>query len=206
MARFHNICGAVALMLGMSGALPGTTQKAAAQDYFIGSIITFAGNFCPRNFTATNGQLLPIAQFSALFSLLGTTYGGDGRTTFGLPNLQDRVAMGQGRGPGLTNRSMGSVQGQPSVFLTVNNLAAHSHAVNATNLDGDKAGPGDKLLAAARRGGVGDETIYSEQAPNVQMSAQMLTPTGGAQPMPTRDPYLVMTRCIALEGIYPSRN
>ncbi|APX14319.1 hypothetical protein BWR18_20895 (plasmid) [Tateyamaria omphalii] len=190
----------------MSGALPGATHKAAAQEYFIGTILTFAGNFCPRNFAPADGRLLPIAQYTALFSLIGTTYGGDGRTTLGLPNLNGRLGMGQGRGPGLTNRVMGSLQGQTSVTLTQNNLAPHTHAVNATNLDGDKAGPGDKLLAAARRGGVGDETIYSEQAPNVEMSTQMITATGGSQPLPTLDPFLVMTRCIALDGLYPSRS
>jgi len=171
--------------------------------------MTFGGNFCPRGWAATDGQLLAISQYSALFSLLGTTFGGDGRSTFGLPDLRGRAALGNGHGPGLTPTTMGDKRGfNYGPQLTEANLPSHNHLVNANNLDGDKPGPGGKLLAAAPPSGAGSETIYSDKAANRQMSSEMIALAGSSSPteLYVKDPYLVMTRCIALEGIFPSRN
>ncbi len=177
----------------------------AGSNPFIGDIVAVGENFCPRGWASAEGQLLSIASNTAMFSLLGTTYGGDGRTTFGLPDLRGRVGMGQGNGPGLTPRSQGQRFGTEAIVLTTTQLPSHSHDVYANNLDGNKPGPGNKLLAAAPPSGTGSETIYSNQGPTVQMSSQMIANTGSSQPFNVQDPYLVMRYCIALQGVFPSR-
>ena len=194
-----------ALALAVTCLVAPNSAKADA-DPFIGEIGTFGLTFCPRGWASTEGQLLPISQNDALFSLLGTTFGGDGRTTFGLPDLRGRIPIGLGNGPGLSPKAWGAKAGQEQINLSPANLASHSHAVNATNADGDKAGPGDKILAAAPDGGVGAETIYSDQAFTVQMNPAMISPTGGNLALNTQDPTLVVRYCIALQGVYPSRN
>ena len=136
-------------------------------DPFIAQITLFAGNFAPRAWAFCDGQLLPINSNTALFSLIGTIYGGDGRTTFALPDLRGRAAMHAGRGPGLTQRNLGSSGGQESVVLTAGQLPPHSHTLNATNAPGDKGGPAGKMLAA----GHGDETIYHD-TPHQRTSEQ----------------------------------
>lgn len=191
--------------LAVGGGLVPETAKAGT-DPFIGDIIAVGYNFCPRGWMSAEGQILSIASNTALFSLIGVTYGGNGTTTFGLPDLRGRGAMGQGTGPGLTPRSQGQMVGAEAVTLSVNQLPSHSHAVNANNLDGDLPGPGGKLLAAAPPSGVGSETIYSDQAPNVTMSSAMIGASGQSQPFDVEDPTLVMRYCIAIEGIFPSRN
>jgi len=193
-------------ILALATTFLGVPDKAAAgPNPYIGDIMAVGENFCPRSWTEAAGQLLPISSNTALFSLLGTTYGGDGRTTFGLPDLRGRRAMGQGNGPGLTQRREGQKFGAEAHTLTAAQMPSHSHTVNANNLDGDKPGPGGKILAAAPPGGTGSETIYSDQGPSVQMSPQMIADSGGSQPLDVVDPYLVMRYCIALQGIYPSR-
>ena len=181
-------------------------RAAAGANPYLGDIVAVGENFCPRGWASAEGQLLPISQNTALFSLLGTTYGGDGRTTFGLPDLRGRVAMGQGRGPGLTPRREGEKFGAETRTLVANQLPSHSHAVNANNLDGDKPGPGGKILAAAPPGGTGSETIYSDQGPTVQMSSQMIANAGQSQPFNVEGPYLVMRYCIATTGVFPPRS
>ncbi|MBS8225780.1 phage tail protein [Vannielia litorea] len=181
-------------------------QAAADSNPFVGEIMATGIGFCPRGWADANGQLLPVSGNDALFSLYGTTFGGDGRTTFGLPDLRGRTPMGDGTGPGLSPRRLGAKGGQEQTTLTVNQLPSHNHPVNATNSDGTFPGPGDKILAAAHDTGSGAETIYSDQAANVQMSPQMIAPTGGNQPLGTLDPTEVVRYCVALFGIYPSRN
>ncbi|MCJ7874803.1 tail fiber protein [Phaeobacter sp. J2-8] len=193
-----------ALVLG--AATLTSPQKAAAQSYVIGEIITVGYNFCPRGTFDLEGQLLAVSQNDALFSLLGTIYGGDGRTTFGLPHTRGRSLLGQGSGPGLGTFQMGSFGGQTIQTMSVLTLPQHSHEVRATNRDGDKPGPGGKLLAAAPPGGVGSETIYSTAGANRQMSDTMLSTTGGQQSFPIRDPSLGMRFCIIANGPYPSRS
>ena len=181
-------------------------QAMADTTPYLGDIITVGENFCPRGWLSAEGQILPIASYPALFSLLGTIYGGDGRSTFALPDLRGRTAMGQGLGPGLSNRQMGAASGAEAQYLGLAQLPSHSHAVNANNLDGDKPGPGGKLLAAAPSGGTGSETIYSDQPATNQMSSEMISSTGQGQPFNVQDPYLAMRICIATVGIFPPRD
>ena len=173
---------------------------------FLGQILLVGYNFAQRGFALAQGQLLPISQNSALFSLYGTMYGGDGRTTFALPDLRGRCPIGMGTGPGLSSRTIGSRSGLETTTLTVADMPAHNHTVNATNSDGDKPGPGGKLLGAAPPGGVGSETIYSTAAPNKTMNPGMIANTGGGQAHNNMQPFLVMNYQVALLGIFPSRN
>jgi microcystin-dependent protein len=167
---------------------------------FIAEIKIFAGNFAPRGWAFCNGQLLPIAQNTALFSLIGTTYGGDGRTTTGLPNLQGRAPMHPGRGPGLTPRSLGQRAGVTQVTLSPNQLANHNHSLNAVSA----------ATSASPSAGVrlGNATIYNGAVgtPDVDMANEAVEPTGGGQPHENRQPLLGLNFLIALTGIYPPRS
>lgn len=168
---------------------------------FIAEVRIFASNFAPRGWAFCDGQLLPIAQYTALFSLVGTTYGGDGRTSLGLPDLRGRAAMHPGRGPGLTSRRLGETGGQASVTLTEASLPAHLHRGVATPAEGTEASPAGKAFAQNEAG-----DSYRSDAPNVSMSGEALAATGGSQAHNNLQPYLVVNFIIALEGIYPSRS
>ena len=187
-------------------AFPAQTARAGDIPY-LGDIIAVAYSYCPVGWEPADGQLLPISNYSALFALYGTTYGGDGRSSFGLPDLRRRAASEQGAtaGPGLTPRDIGEEYGQPTQTLTVSQMPAHAHTVNANNLDGNFPGPADKVLAAAPSGGSGNETIYSGQPADTTMSPQMITQTGDGQPLATQDPYLAMQYCVAVYGEFPPR-
>jgi microcystin-dependent protein len=170
---------------------------------FIAEIRIFAGNFAPRNWAFCNGQLLPIAQNTALFSLVGTTYGGDGRTTFGLPNLQGRAPMHPGNGPGLTSRRLGETGGASTHTLVVQEMPSHSHALKCAADPADSGDPADSLLAESsplkdQQFSTGDQT-----AP---MHSGNIGATGGGQPHNNLPPYLAMNFIIALVGLYPSRS
>ena len=184
-------------------AAPGVASAAVTP--YLGEVMAVGETFCPRGWMEANGALLPISNYTALFSLLGTTYGGDGRTTFALPDLRARIPMGTGSGPGLSPRPMGQQAGSETQTLTVSHLPSHSHAVNANNLDGDKPGPGGKLLAAAPINGTGNETIYSNEAATVTMSPSMIASTGGNQAVSIQNPYLAIRYCVAVFGVFPSR-
>lgn len=196
--------GAFGLGLAIIGILAPERAEAGLEP-FIGDVIAVGYDFCPRGWMSAEGQILPISSNTALFSLIGTTYGGNGTSTFGLPDLRGRGAMGQGTGPGLSPRSQGQMIGAEAVTLTANQMPSHNHAVNANNLDGNLPGPGAKLLAAAPPSGVGSETIYSDQAPTVTMSPLMIGISGQSQPFNVEDPALVMRYCIAMQGVFPSR-
>ncbi len=156
---------------------------------FIGMIMLFAGNFAPKGWAFCNGQLLSIAQNSALFSILGTTYGGDGKTTFALPDLRGRAPIHWGQGPGLRNYQLGEHGGAETVSLTAANLPPHTHALS---FGPDPAGdPSDGVVASATQ-----EKVH----------AGATQPAGGGQPIENRPPYVAVTYIIALEGIYPSRS
>lgn len=170
---------------------------------FIGEIRIFPYNFAPRNWAFCDGQLLSIAQNTALFALLGTTYGGDGRTTFGLPNLQGRAAVHAGRGPGLSDRRLGATGGSPTVQLTQQQLPSHQHTAQCSSQVGDAANPQNKVIAAMPRGRPG---AYSTTAPDVAMNPQALALSGGGQSHNNLPPYLVLNFCIALFGLFPPRN
>lgn len=171
---------------------------------FIAEIKMFAGNFAPRAYALCNGQLLPIAQNTALFSILGTTYGGDGRTTFGLPNLQGRAAMHQGQGPGLTPRALGETGGTPSVTLISSEMPSHNHQMQCNEVAGTLPSPSNATFGMS--GGRGRPSFYAAQGTNVPMAQQALGITGGSLPHNNMQPYLGVTFIIALQGIFPPRN
>lgn len=175
---------------------------------FIAEIIMFAGNFAPRGWAFCQGQILSIAQNTALFSLLGTTYGGNGQTTFALPDLRGRVPVGTGQGPGLPNVILGEVSGSPTHTLIANEMPAHNHVISG-NTSGlaNSASPGGNSLGI----GVVPSTntpvnMYNSAAPSTPMNAQSVGIAGGNQPHNNMQPYLGMNYIIALEGIFPSRN
>jgi microcystin-dependent protein len=172
-----------------------------ADDNFIGEIILTPFNFAPRSFALCNGQLLPISQNAAMFSLLGTTYGGDGITTFALPDLRGRVGISSGQGPGLSNYNLGDLGGLEGVTLNVNELPSHNHTANAVNSSGTTATPSNTAVWAASSKADG---IYQKAALDTEMFA--LGDTGGNQPHENRPPILTLNYCIALIGIFPSRS
>jgi len=176
---------------------------ASASEPFIGQIQMHGFNFAPRGWAFCDGQLLPISSYTALYSLLGTTFGGDGRTTFGLPDLRGRSAKHVGTGPGLTPVTWGQRGGAETVTLTTSNMAAHSHALKGNNSAGNSATPGGNTLASKSR-----TNIYSSaNAPDVNMhSGSIANSTGGGTPVQIRNPYLGIYHSIALVGIFPSRN
>ena len=170
---------------------------------FIAEVRIFAGNFAPRGWAFCNGQLLPISQNTALFSLIGTTYGGDGRTTTALPNLQGRAPMHPGRGPGLTDRRLGESGGVTGVTLSANQMPAHTHTGSYfNNAPADTGTPSGSATL-----GVNDsQHNYGPELDAESMSGQALKPEGGGQPHNNMQPYLGMNFIIALVGIYPSRS
>jgi len=204
--RMISALAPVALAAGISApALP-----AAAQEFWIGQIVMGGWNFCPRTTTEADGQLLPISQNTALFSLYGTMYGGDGRTTFALPDLRGRVPMHAGSGPGLTTRLQGQKFGTETVTLTTSQMPSHNHIVNSTFSDGDKNGPGSDFLAVPSDAATGtkydDLDIYHNGPPNRTMDPAMISNTGGNLPHPNIQPVQVIRYCIVLQGLFPSRN
>ena len=172
---------------------------------YLGSIVMFAGNFAPRGWAFCAGQLLSIAQNTALFSILGTTYGGNGQTTFALPDLRGRGPVGTGPGPGLSNIQLGEMAGQENVTLLTANMPAHNHLINCDNTGQTSTAPSGLIP------GVSDDRttslpVYSGNAANATMNPQMVGLTGGNQPVGIRDPFLGINFIIATEGIFPSRN
>jgi microcystin-dependent protein len=176
---------------------------------YIAEIRMFGGTFAPRSWAFCAGQLLAISQNTALFSLLGTTYGGNGQTTFALPDFRGRVAVGTGQGPGLSNISLGEVSGTPSVTLTANQMPVHTHAITNT-LAMQAAGDGTLGTDATNRR-VGPGAFYSASAADLVNMAPLsgsitMGNAGGSQPFSIMPPYLGMNYIICLEGIFPSRN
>lgn len=168
---------------------------------FIGEIRLFAGNFAPRSYAFCDGQLVPIAQYDALFNLIGTTYGGDGETTFALPDLRGRVPVHQGTGPGSSTVTIGEMSGVETVTLTSNTLPAHTHALLATDAPaGATAGPAGNVLATA------SAPLYAAGASDEPMAAAAVGASGGSQPHDNMAPFLCIHFIIALEGVFPSRN
>jgi microcystin-dependent protein len=175
-------------------------------EVYIGEIRMFAGNFAPKGFALCNGQILAISQNTALFSILGTTYGGNGQTTFALPNLQGRVPMHAGNGPGLSPRSLGETGGEETVTLITTQIPMHTHQLNAGSGQGDANTPENNYngVYIDQNTGSGYNT-YSTTA-NVKMNATAIGITGGSQPHDNMPPFQCINYIIALEGIYPSRN
>ena len=171
-------------------------------DEFIGIVKIFAGNFAPRGWMFCQGQLLSIAQNTALFSILGTTYGGNGQTTFGLPDLRGRAPIGTGQGPGLPSIDLGEVSGATSASLTIQNLPAHNHVLNCTG-----SANGFSPIGAFNAEESNQQTqVYGTGAVAGAMNAQAIGATGGSQPISIMQPYLGMNYIICVQGIFPSRN
>lgn len=183
-------------------------------EFYMGQIIMFGGNFAIRSFAMLNGQLLPISQNSALFSLLGTTYGGDGRTTFALPEMRGRTPMHFGNGPGVGNYSLGQKGGTPTTILNSMNLPAHTHqATGKLATGGDNAitdTSAGNLLASEARGGGNALDIYNAGPATGAMADNSVQITigsaGQSQPFNNLSPFTTVNFLIALQGIYPSRN
>lgn len=172
----------------------------AAMEPFIGEIQAYGFNFCPNGWLAADGRLLSIAQNTALFSLLGTTYGGNGTTTFALPDLRGRTLIGAGNGNGLTNRVLGEMAGTENETLTISQIPSHSHSYSFIV----KEGRG--VSTTASNSFLGQSGIFRNTGINVPMASQTTTLSGSSQPHNNMPPYLAITYCIASEGVYPSRN
>lgn len=175
---------------------------------FVGQIMPVGFSFAPRGWALCDGQLLPISQNDALFSLLGTTYGGDGRTTFALPDLRGRVAVHAGHGPGLADRPLGQRGGAEQVALVATQMPSHTHTITSTvrvvDDTGNQRDPGGAYLARANDG----ESNYTDAKDTTGTLAGVgstAETTGGSQPHENMPPYLVVNWCIALVGVYPSR-
>lgn len=173
-------------------------------DPFVAEIRIFAGNFAPSGWALCNGQLIPIQQNTALFSLLGTTYGGDGRTNFALPNLQGSAPLNAGQGPGLSLRDLGESGGEQNVTLLETEMPAHSHTVQCSSGPSNSASPANQNFGSG--GGRGRPPAYSpSSASNVSMSPLAVSITGGSLPHNNMPPYLCLTFIIALQGVFPAR-
>ena len=188
-----------------------STVQMQAQKPFLGEVQIFAGNFAPRDWAFCDGQLLPIAQNTALFSLLGTTYGGDGRTTFGLPDLRGRAAMHPGRGPGLAPRRLGEKVGTETVTLTTAQIPSHSHTgtTSTTKIDlSTNVGTSD--TSDGRHIGNHLGAFNEDATPDAKLggvtSGTTINNTGGGQPHNNMQPSTTVNYIIALQGLYPSRS
>ena len=190
----------VAILVASSAvqALPAAAQS----EPLLGQIMCAGYNFTPRGWAELNGQILPIASNTALFSLLGTQYGGNGMTTFALPDLRGRTVIGAGNGPGLTPRSVGETGGSEVTTLTVANLPTHAHsfAPLGSNNDATSISPAGKVAATKAR-----TTLYADPVNIVSGAVGSTSATGGGVPAERMQPFLTIKCYIALEGIYPSR-
>ena len=167
---------------------------------FLAEIRIFAGNFAPKGWAQCDGRLLTISQNTAVFALLGTTYGGDGETTFALPDLQGRAPMFQGQGPGLSSRTAGEMGGEASVTLLHSEMPGHTHPARASDAAGDQVGPTGYTWA--RAGAADGQKMYAAGA-NTNMNPLALAAAGQGFPHNNMPPYLVLNFIIALQGIFP---
>jgi microcystin-dependent protein len=170
-------------------------------DPFVAEIRIFPFNFAPRGWAWCDGQLLPLSQNTALFSLLGTTYGGNGRSNFALPDLQGRTPMHPGQGPGLSLHDLGETSGSETVTLLESEIPAHTHSIQASQGDGLERNAAGQLFAT----GIGISQ-YQAPGPLTQLSPSATTPAGGDQPRNNLQPYLTFYFCIALQGVFPPRS
>jgi microcystin-dependent protein len=171
-------------------------------DPFVAEIRIFPFNFAPKGWAFCDGQILPISQNTALFSLLGTTYGGDGKSTFALPNMQGNAPMHPGQGPGLSLHDLGETGGSQTVTLLESEIPSHSHSLNAVGgFNGTNNDPTNEVPAK------GDAGLlpYTPSGPALMMAFQAIAPAGGDQPHNNMMPYLTLSFCIALQGVFPPR-
>jgi microcystin-dependent protein len=178
-------------------------------EQYIGQILMVGFNFAPIGWALCNGQLLSIAQYTALFSLLGTTYGGDGISNFALPNLQGRVPVHQGLGSGLSPYVIGNMGGSENVALLTTQVPSHNHLINVSNTPGAAPDPTNNIQAEAATGDPRNPTLISQftaASPTGTMAPSTVSMTGGGQPHANIQPYLTINFIIALQGIFPARN
>lgn len=188
------------LAFGLRPAPAAAAPALGSVDPLLGSVILFAGNFAPEGWAKCEGQILEIAQHNALFSLLGTTYGGDGETTFALPDLRGRAPVGAGQGPGLSHHQLGQKGGAETVTLTAAQMPSHRHTLFGQMEPGGTSMPAGRTMAQT----LGDRT-YGLSA-NVPMADDAVAHAGGGQAHENRTPHLPMTYLIALVGVFPSRD
>lgn len=169
-------------------------------DPFVGEIRVFGFNFAPQGWALCNGQLLSISQNTALFSLLGVTYGGDGRTTFALPNLQGRAALQPRQGPGLSPYALGQTGGAATVTLTLPQMPSHTHGLSAVSDPAESGMPTGNVLARSLGG-----PVYATGTASATLSSSAVSAQGGSAAHNNLPPYLVANFCIALQGVFPSR-
>jgi microcystin-dependent protein len=169
-------------------------------DPFVAEIRIFPFNFAPKGWAFCDGQILPLSQNTALFSLLGTTYGGDGKSNFALPNMQGNAPMHPGQGPGLSLHDLGETGGSETVTLLESEIPSHAHSFVGSQADGIIRFPSNNLVA--NMVGVNG---YATPGPLITMSPNALTPAGGDQPHNNMQPYLTLNFCIALQGVFPPR-
>jgi microcystin-dependent protein len=170
-------------------------------DPFVAEIRIFPFNFAPKGWAWCNGQLMPISQNTALFSLLGTTYGGDGKSTFALPDMQGNAPMHPGQGPGLSLHDLGEMGGSETVTLLQSEIPSHSHSFMCSNADSNSQGPTANKFA----GGVGGIAMYATPGALEQLAVSALSPAGGSLPHNNMMPYLTLYFNIALQGVFPAR-
>src|SRR5437868_3882764 len=176
---------------------------------FVAEIRIFAGNFAPTGWAFCAGQLMPISQNTALFSLLGTTYGGDGKVTFALPDMQGNAAMQPGQGQGLSLRDLGEMSGTQNVTLLTSEMPVHTHTFSGSSTVATTAVPTNNVPAKINYSTgtqSGQGVAYSPNNPNVQFAPQELAPGGGSLPHDNMQPYLTLNFCIALQGVFPPRS
>ena len=171
-------------------------------DPFVAEIRIFPFNFAPKGWAFCNGQLLPLAQNTALFSLLGTTYGGDGKSNFALPNLQGSVPMHPGQGPGLSLHDLGETGGSDAVTLLESEMPNHAHSLMASNQPGEDAQADSESFGRS----LGANLYQPSNAGLVPLAPQAIAPAGGSQPHNNLQPYVTFNFCIALQGVYPPRS
>lgn len=169
-------------------------------DPFVAEIRLFPFNFAPTGWAFCDGQLLPLSQNTALFSLLGTTYGGNGKSNFALPDMQGRLPMFWGQGPGLSLRDLGETGGSETVSLLESEIPNHNHTLMASEEDGNRPGPTNAFLGTGT-----DMFVPAATGFNGTMALNFMTPSGGDMPHNNLMPYLVVNFCIALQGVFPPR-
>jgi len=196
----------LALVAGGSTLAYSAPAQADAAEPYIGELFQVGFNFCPRGFLQASGQLLSISQNTALFSLLGTTYGGNGQTTFALPNMSGRSANHPGQGPGLSTYDPGQQAGAETTTLTVANLPKHDHraAIQTANAQANST------TASGNAFGISSNNSFltgiDPTGNTMDRTMVQVLPTGGSQPLTNRPPYIALKWCIAVEGIFPARN
>ncbi|MBK9369812.1 MAG: phage tail protein [Deltaproteobacteria bacterium] len=175
-------------------------------DPIMGCIFLFAGSVAPKNWAFCNGQLLSIAQNQALFSILGTTYGGDGRTTFALPDLRGRAPVSQGNPQGINGVQLGEASGSPTTTLLITNLPSHNHTLNASTSSGESISPSNATLAAFGTSLPPAGPYTTAHTPNAPLSPAAISVSGQNQPINITQPTIALNFIIATQGIFPSRN